>query len=368
MKSEQLSFGPQCVEFEKQFAHWQGRKHAIFVNSGSSANLALIQTLINTGLLKHGDAIAFSALTWATNVMPIIELGLKPVPIDVEIDSLNVSSRTLREIIESTEIKALFITNLLGLCDDLLEIKNLCARKNILLLEDNCESLGSVHENIRLGNFGLASTFSFFVGHHMSTIEGGMVCTDDDKLAMMLRLVRAHGWDRNLDEESKKVIRNSESTESDFYGKYTFYHLAFNLRPTEINGFIGLTQLPYLDTIVARREANFKKIARVINTLHDLYYPLRFNHMNVFSCFATPLICKTTAIRDALIKKCSGQVEIRPIVGGNMTHQPFFKRYSTEYDEQENATRIHNQGLYFSNDAELNDDEIETLMHIFKEV
>src|ERR1035437_1213804 len=195
--AQQLSFGSECQKFEENFAKWQGSKYCIFVNSGSSANLALIQSLLNLGKIKKGDNIGFSSLTWSTNTMPLIQLGLNPIPVDVELDTLNVSSKKLLEVIKKTRIKALLLTNLLGFCDDIDEIKKVCNKYKIILLEDNCESLGTIYKGKKLGNFGLASTFSFYVGHHMSTIEGGMVCTDNHELAVMLKMVRAHGWDRN---------------------------------------------------------------------------------------------------------------------------------------------------------------------------
>ena len=172
MQAEALSMGPQCKKFEEDFAEKQGRKYAVYVANGSVANLALIQALLNMGRLKKGMKVGFSALTWPTNVMPLIQLGLHPIALDCEIDTLNVSPTTLAEYID--DIDALFLTNVLGFCDDIDNIRNMCATKNVLLLEDNCESLGSKVGSTLLGNFGLASTFSFFVGHHLSTIEGGM--------------------------------------------------------------------------------------------------------------------------------------------------------------------------------------------------
>ncbi len=170
-----MSFGPQCQKFEKEFAKYQGRKECILVNSGSSANLAIVQTLLNLGKIKRGDKVGFSAVTWSTNVMPLIQLGLDPMPVDVELNTLNVSSRTLAETLKHQKIKMLFLTNLLGFCDDIDKIERICKKEKILLIEDNCESLGTVYKGKKLGNFGFASTFSFYVGHHMSTIEGGAV-------------------------------------------------------------------------------------------------------------------------------------------------------------------------------------------------
>ena len=242
-KAQKLSFGEECENFEKVFAKYQGREHGVFFNSGSSANLALIQALFNLGKLEKGDTVGFSALTWSTNVMPLIQLGARPIPIDVELSTLNVSSKELLKTLEKTSLKALFITNALGLCDDIDKIREICDEKDILLIEDNCESLGTEYKGKKLGNFGLASTFSFYVGHHLSTIEGGMACTDDEELATMLRIVRAHGWDRNLPKKEQEKMREAEKTDP-FYGSYLFYDLGYNLRPNEINGFWGMLKCP----------------------------------------------------------------------------------------------------------------------------
>lgn len=365
-KSNWFSFGPECENFEKEFAKFQGRKQCVFVNSGSSANLALIQSLINLKILKLGDNVGFSAITWSTNVMPIIQLGLNPIPIDVEIDTLNVSSEILTKTIENNKIKVLFLTNLLGFCDDIDKIKKLCAKKKIILIEDNCESLNSIYKGIKLGNYGLASTFSFYVGHHMSTIEGGAICTDDEKLATMLRIVRAHGWDRNLNALEQDKIRNRHHVNSTFYSRYTFYDLGYNLRPTEIQGFMGNNQLKYVNETTKKRNINFLNLASEIYQDHLRFYPIKYNHMDFLSNFAFPVICKTKDIRDELVAKCRDKVEIRPIVGGNMSEQPFFKKHvKINYSKCNNANLIHNQGLYFGNNPELTSKEIAEIIKIF---
>jgi CDP-6-deoxy-D-xylo-4-hexulose-3-dehydrase len=364
--AEILSFGPECQQFENKFAKWQGAKHCIFLNSGSSANLAIIQALLNLGKIKKDDYVGFSALTWSTNVMPLIELGLKAVPIDVELDTLNVSSDKLKKILKKYPLKMLFITNLLGFCDDLDEIRKICKEQKIILIEDNCESLGSEYKGEKLGNFGLASTFSFYVGHHMSTIEGGAICTNSEQLASMLRIVRAHGWDRNLSEKRQIKLRDKHKVNSTFYSRYTFYDLGYNLRPTEINGFIGNTQIQYLDEIIEKRKSNFFKMAPHIYEQTDKYYPVRYDHLDLLSNFAVPVICKSTKIRDTLVEKCVGKLEIRPIVGGDMTLQPFFlKHLQPKILKDSNARIIHAQGLYFGNNPELTDKEINEIIRIF---
>lgn len=365
LKAEMLSFGPECQKFESSFAKWQGRKHCTFVNSGSSANLAVVQALLNLGRLKPGDSVGVSALTWSTNVMPLLQLGLTVVPLDVELNTLNVSSKNLSKTLSEHSLKMLFLTNLLGFCDDIDTIQKICEEKNILLIEDNCESLGTVYKGKKLGNYGLASTFSFYVGHHMSTIEGGAVCTDDEELSNMLSLVRAHGWDRNLAEHHQQKIRDKHHVNSTFYSRYTFYDLGYNLRPTEINGFIGNTQLPYLEEIISTRRDTFVEIAQQLYKDEERFFPLRYDHIEFVSNFAFPLVCRTQAIRDELVEKCDGKIELRPIVGGDMTQQPFFKKYESTSLKDSNAKLIHDQGLYFGNNPELTSQEKKLIIDIF---
>jgi CDP-6-deoxy-D-xylo-4-hexulose-3-dehydrase len=364
LKAPMLSFGKECQKFERGFARYQERKNCIFVNSGSSANLALIQTLLNMGKLKKGDKVGFSALTWSTNVMPVIQLGLIPIPIDVELSTLNVSSGTLKKTYKDEKIRLLFLTNLLGFCSDLEEIASFCKKNEIILIEDNCESLGSVYKGKKLGNFGLASTSSFYVGHHMSTVEGGAICTDSATLATQLRVVRAHGWDRNLSTGKQKKIRDKFKVNSTFYSRYTFYDLGYNLRPTEINGFIGNTQLKYIKEIVKIRQSNFKFFAKQIYS-DERFYPIKFDHLDTISNFAVPVICKSRSIRDDLVKACDGKLEIRPIVGGDIAQQPFFEKYvHGSFHKNVNARLIHENGFYFGNNPELTKKEIRTIIDI----
>lgn len=368
-KTHRLSFGSECEKFENNFAKWQKRKYCIFLNSGSSANLAIIQALLNLKGIKKGDFVGFSALTWSTNVMPLVQLGLNPIPIDVELNTLNVSSEKLLAAIKKFPIKALFITNLLGFCGDIDRIASICRQKNITLIEDNCESLGSIYKGKKLGNFGVAATFSFYVGHHMSTIEGGAVCTDSEELEEMLRIIRAHGWDRNLSFAKQSNIRNKFKVNSSFYSRYTFYDLGYNLRPTEINGFLGNVELSYLDEIIKKRNENFLRIATVLYKNSDLYYPIKFDHMDFLSNFAIPIICKTKKIRDELVERCEGKIEIRPIVGGNIAEQPFFKKYvknGRHFLKNNNASLVHQQGLYFGNNPELTENEIKIIIKTFE--
>ncbi|MFH1129667.1 MAG: DegT/DnrJ/EryC1/StrS family aminotransferase [Patescibacteria group bacterium] len=348
-KTKRLSIGKHCADFEKSFSLWQNRKHAVMFNSGSSANLALMQSLVNLNKIKLGDSVGFSAVTWATNVMPLITMGLKPVPIDIELDTLNISSKKVIESYKKHKFKCLFVTNLLGYCDDIDKIRKFCKGNKIILLEDNCESLGSEYKKKKLGNFGLASTFSFYVGHHLSTIEGGMV--------------RSHGWDRHLSSFERDKIRKKHKI-NEFYGKYAFYDIGYNLRPTEIQGFLGNDQLKYLDVMINKREENYRQFEKIY--LNPDFIKINNPNLTKISNFAFPLICRTQAIRDKHVDKAKkAGIEIRPIVAGNINNQVFFKKHVKNKFYLSNTEKVHNHGFYFGNNPDMTKKEISKLIKTF---
>jgi CDP-6-deoxy-D-xylo-4-hexulose-3-dehydrase len=361
LKAPRLSMDTMCYEFEKAFAINQGRQYAVLFNSGGSANLALLQVMKNLGHLQQGDKIGFSSLTWSTNVMPIIQLGFEPVAIDCEPKTLNVMSYNLVERLRTTELKALFITNALGFSGDLDAIRMMCNDRGIILLEDNCEALGTALPSGKTGNFGVAASFSLFVAHHMSTVEGGFICTDDEDIAAMLKIVRANGWDRNLTSAQQFKWRKKFDINSEFEAKYTFYDLGFNMRPTEITGFLGLCQLEFLDENISKREENFKRLNGIVLLNSELMH-LDYSHISRLSSFAFPVVCKTPALRDTYCNQFSGAgVEIRPMIAGNIQKQPFYQKYvHTQYDLP-GTDMIHDCGFYCGNYPELTDSDLETL-------
>ena len=361
LKAKLLSMGEKCLKFEQEFAKIQGRRHCVLMNSGGSANMALLQALKNMGRLKTGDKVGFSGLTWSTNIMPILQLGMRPVPVDCETRTLNCMASDLSETLAKTELDAFFITNALGFAGDLDKIRNLCREKKIIFIEDNCESLRTALPEGLTGNFGLASTFSFFVAHHMSTIEGGCVCTDDDELDEMLRITRANGWDRNLNFAAQRRLREKHGVKSEFDAKYTFYDLGFNFRPTEITGFLGLTQLKYLEENCALRQKNYLALEEEVRNNPD-FLPIAREHLSFISNFAFPVICRTKELRSRYIEQFSGDgVEIRPIIAGNMQTQPFYKKYVPEKYPLKGVEHLHECGFYFGNYPELTDTDMDML-------
>lgn len=358
LNADRLSMDVECEKFEKKFAKFQQCKYAILFNSGGSANLAMLQALKNLGKLKDGDKVGFSALTWSTNTMPIIQLNMVPVAIDVTPNVINTTSENLLERLKTTDLQALFITNILGFTGNIDKIRQICEEKNIILIEDNCESLGTELPEGRTGNFGIGASFSFFVAHHMSTIEGGMVCTSDDSFAEMLRMVRANGWDRNLSTQQQEKWRSHFGIKTEFEAKYTFYDLAYNFRPTEITGFLGQYQMQFLEKNIKTREQNYLRIEKVLNENSD-FLILKHNHINVLSTFAFPFVCKTAELRSYYLKKfMDAGVEIRPMIAGNMQSQPFYKKYVKEVYDMPGADMMHNNGFYCGNYPELLEEDL----------
>ena len=356
-----LSIGEHCFEFERKFAESQGRKYAVLFNSGGSANLALLQALKNLDYLRSGDAVGFSAVTWSTNVMPIIQLGLRPIPVDVQPNTLNSMSEQLETVLKRVRLKAFFTTNVLGFCGDLNRIRKVCEDNGVLLLEDNCEALGSKTPYGLTGSFGLGATFSFYVSHHLSTIEGGMVCTDTEEISDMLKIVRSNGWGRNLSKARQDYLNKLHNI-SPFQEKYAFYDLGYNLKPTEITGFLGLLQLPHLQEIIATREKSYKFFNSVIQKNGD-FIPTCSEELSVVSCFANPIICSCPETRREYLKEFDkARVETRPLIAGNIQKQPFYRKYVEATSRLTGANFINDCGFYFGNCPDYTEEERETIL------
>ncbi len=362
LQAKTLSMGEQVAAFEEEFAAYQGAKKSILVNSGSSANLIMLQALKNLGRLKNGDKIGFSALTWSTNVMPILQLGMQPMPFDCDRRTLNTMSHQLKQRLNDTDLQALFITNALGFTGDLETIREVCREADIILIEDNCEALGTELPSGKAGSFGVLSSFSLFVAHHMSTIEGGIICTNDEEMEEMLRIVRANGWARNLKAHQQKKWRQKYLINSEFEAKYTFYDLGYNMRPTEITGFLGRYQLNFLEQNIKIREKNYMTLESCVKDNPDLQIFDR-SHISVLSNFAFPVLCKSPQLKDKYMNQFSGAgVEIRPMIAGNIQRQPFYRKYISHLYELPDTDFIHDCGFYCGNYPELSKIDLETLI------
>lgn len=352
-----LTKGKVTLEYESKWSDWLGVTHSTFVNSGSSANLLMLAALIEAGDIQPGDSVLVPAVSWATDLSPVMQLGLKPVLCDCNLKDLSVDLEHFKTLTRRSEVKAAIVVPLLGFVPEMGEIVSLCEQSNTILLEDCCESLGSEYEGIRkLGTFGAMSTFSTYFGHHISTIEGGMVCTSDDKYNKIIKSIRSHGWSRDWSPEEQESQRKAWDI-SEFDSLYTFYYCGFNVRSTDLQAFIGLNQLDKLDSIVKARNTNYLRYLRFLGKKNDS------RHFN--SNFAFPLIHER---RNEIAKSLSDEgIECRPLVCGSMAKQPFYlKNYPNEINHLPNAERVRTHGMYLPNHHLLTEEEVERVCSIVK--
>ena len=354
-----LTKGDLTLEFEKKWSKWLGVKYSVFVNSGSSANLAAIYSLILSKKMKNNKIIV-PAVSWVTTVTPAIQLGLTPIMCDCDKDNLGLDINHLKQIIKDESPSAIILVHVLGYPNHMNDIIELCKENDIILIEDTCESIGSEYNNKKLGTFGDLSTFSFYFGHHMSTIEGGMVSTDDEDLYHILLSIRSHGWDRDLPTKKQEELREKYKI-NNFRALYTFYYPGFNLRATDLQAFIGLNQMDKLDMIVKNRNKNYLKYKKEIK---NDFWSISEPEGSYVSNFSYPIITKNI---DNLINELSkNNIECRPLICGSINEHPFwYERYGKQ--ELNNSKIVHEYGLYIPNNHQMTDDEINKVIKIVNE-
>jgi len=351
-----LTKGPVTLDFEKKYSEWLGTKYSVFVNSGSSANLLMLSALHQGEYLKN-DKIVVPSTAWSTDLAPVIQLGLEPLLCDSNMENLSVDIDYLEKIFIEESPSALLLVSVLGLVPYMDVIIELCTKHDVILLEDTCEAMGCEYKGRKLGTFGLASTFSTFFGHHISTIEGGIISTDDKDFYELLVSIRSHGWDRDLSEETQVKLQK-EWEVSEFNALYTFYYSGFNFRSTDLQAYIGLSQIDKLDTWGKKREHNYNLYQDLIK--NDYWKPKSY-HDSFTSNFAYPVL---SPHRDNIVKKLQeNKVEVRPMICGSMGTQPF---YVKEFGELRlpNVTIIDRDGFYVPNHPTLTEDEIEFISNI----
>ena len=354
-----LTKGKETEKFEQKWAQWIGTEYAVFVNSGSSAVLLMLYALIETGKVSVGDKIVVPALSWATDLSPVIQFNLHPVLCDINLQNLSVDLEHLEQIFEEEKPKALLLVSVLGLTPDMQKIQDLCEAHNVVLLEDTCESTGSQFKNRALGTFGAMSAFSCYFGHHFSTIEGGFINTNDRDLYNLLKMLRSHGWNRDLDMQAKAKLQ--AKTTDGFTDLYRFYVPGFNLRATDLQAYLGIKQLDRLEETVTQRNNNY------------LFYKTNINNDfwnvedggNFISNFAFPIIHPK---RDLIVKALlAANVEVRPLICGSMGTQPMYtKRFGRL--ELPNVSVVDKYGCYIPNHPELTEDELYKIVTIVNNV
>ena len=345
-----LTKGPVTLEFEDKFSKWLEKKYSVFCNSGSSANLLMLSALQQGDYLKNNKVVVPS-VAWATDLAPVIQLGLEPVLCDSNYQDLSADLEHLEKIFIKESPSVLMFVSVLGLVPDMKKVVDLCSKYDVILLEDTCESMGCEYKGKKLGTFGKMSSFSTFFGHHISTIEGGIISTDDKDLYELLVSIRSHGWDRDLSKETQVKLQK-EWDVTEFNSLYTFYYSGFNMRSTDLQAYIGLTQIDKLEDWGKKRESNYNQYQNLIQ--NDYWKPKSYQD-SFTSNFAYPVIHPK---REEIIKKLKeNKVEVRPMICGSMGTQPFYvKNYGKL--KLPNVSVIDKYGFYVPNNPKLSSDEI----------
>lgn len=347
--SDMYTMGKHVAEYEQQFADFFGSKYALMVSSGSTANLLMIAALFFTKnpKLKRGDEVIVPAVSWSTTYFPLQQYGLKVKFVDIDRDTLNIDLDKLEAAI-TEDTKAILLVNLLGNPNDFDAIQRMVDGKDITILEDNCESMGAEFNNKKAGSFGLMGTFSSFFSHHIATMEGGCVITDDEELYHVLLTIRAHGWTRNLPKENLVTGTKSDDV---FEEAFKFVLPGYNVRPLEMSGAIGVEQLKKLPDFVKVRRENAELFCQLFN---DHPYIQIQKETGSSSWFGFSLVIKENAPfsrKDLVAAFQQAGIECRPIVTGNfLKNEEVLKFFDYEVSGSlEAAEYIDQHGLFVGN-------------------
>ena len=358
IKSDHYTMGKEVSDFEQQFANYFGSKYAVMVNSGSSANLLAIAALQfkSESPLCPGDEVIVPSLSWPTTFCPVDQNKMKLVFVDIDIDTLNISVDEILKAITS-KTKAIFVPNILGNAAELDKITKICEENNLYLIEDNCESMGAQLDSRYCGTFGIMGTFSCFFSHHISTMEGGVIVTDDAELYEILIALRSHGWTRHL---PKNSILHQKSDDK-FYELFNFILPGYNLRPLEFSGAIGQEQLKKLPGLIEWRQKNAAYFVELFANHSALKIQKEIGQS---SWFGFSLLVDPQQMRrsEVLTLLSDLDCEVRPIISGNFLRHKAVKYLDHRVQgEHPNANYVHDNGFFIGNhhhDIRKNLDEV----------
>lgn len=366
-KNVTLTQSTNVLKFEKAWSKWLGVKYSVFVNSGSSANLLSI-SILKILHKKKKKNIILPALTWSSDIASVIQNNFKPVFVDIYLNNLSMNLDEVKKKINKKTL-AVFVTHAQGFNALTKEFIDYLKRKKIILIEDVCESHGATLNNKKLGNFGLISNFSFYYAHHMSTIEGGMICTNNKNIYELARLLRSHGMARELSEkkDEMKIIKDNPKLSP----KFIFIHPSYNMRNNEIGAVLGLNQLKRLDKNNIKRVKNLKIFLGLIDP--SKYY-INFN-LKGNSNYAFPVILKTLSIKkrnifEKVLKNYNIEFRRGNAGGGNQLRQPYLKKYvnNVNFKQFRNVEKVHFFGYYIGNYPSLTETKILKICKILNSV
>jgi CDP-6-deoxy-D-xylo-4-hexulose-3-dehydrase len=350
IRSGMFTMGSKVAEFEQRFADYIGSRYCVMVNSGSSANLLMVAALFYTKnsrlRLQRGDEVIVPAVSWSTTYYPLHQYGLKIKFVDIDLETLNLDLGKLESAI-TERTRAILAVNLLGNPNDFSRLRSMVGDRDILLLEDNCESMGAEFAGRKAGTFGAMGTFSSFFSHHISTMEGGLIVTDDEELHHILLCLRAHGWTRNL---PKHNLVCGEKSDDPFEESFRFVLPGYNVRPLELEGALGIEQIKKLPAMVAARRENGCLLQEVMSD-HPVVMIQR--EVGASSWFGFSLVIRpgVDMTRRKLIDRLTTLgFECRPIVAGNFAKNPVVQFFDAEISgELDAADHIDRQGLFVGN-------------------
>ena len=343
-----FTMGKNVNDFEEKFSKYVDSKYCVMVNSGSSANLLMIGALFyrNEFPLQREDEVIVPAVSWSTSYFPLQQYGLKLRFVDIDLETLNYDLNQLEQAI-TPKTRLILAVNLLGNPNDFKKINEIISDTNIILLEDNCESLGATFGNKYAGTFGLMGSFSSFFSHHISTMEGGLIVTDNKELYHILLTLRAHGWTRNLPKINEVV---SEKSKNVFDESFRFVLPGYNVRPLELSGAIGVEQLKKLPNFIKERRRNGEHFQKSMSDHSDLIIQKEIGNSSWFG-FSIVIRHESNLSRGLLIEVLSKLgFETRPIVSGDFTKKEVMKYFNFEIPfKMKNADYLDRNGLFIGN-------------------
>jgi CDP-6-deoxy-D-xylo-4-hexulose-3-dehydrase len=350
ISSGMFTMGEQVKAFERDFSEYVGSKHCVMVNSGSSAILLMVAALFYTKnsklKLKRGDEVIVPAVSWSTTYYPLYQYGLKIKFVDIDLETLNYDLDQLESAV-TDNTRAIMAVNLLGNPNDFARINQIIGGRDIVLMEDNCESMGAKFEGKHAGTFGVMGGFSSFFSHHISTMEGGLIVTDDEELYQILLSLRAHGWTRNL---PKKNLVCGEKSDDPFEESFRFVLPGYNVRPLEIEGALGIEQVKRLPNLISARRENGKLLQKTMSNHPDLIIQQEIGESSWFG-FSLVIRPGSKITRKGLVVKLNELgFECRPIVAGNFAKNEVVKYFNSEvHGNLKNAEHIDQNGLFVGN-------------------
>jgi CDP-6-deoxy-D-xylo-4-hexulose-3-dehydrase len=362
----EVTSGRRVKEFERNFAELIGSKHAIMVNSGSSANLLALSVLAHGSLrggLRPGDEVIVPAVAWSTTLAPVLQVGCVPVLVDVDPETLNLRPDSIAEAV-SSRTRAILAVHLLGNPVHMDKLIDVARANDLWVIEDTCESLGSSVGGRMVGSFGQFGTFSFYFSHHITTIEGGMMVTDDNRLADLARSMRAHGWTREM---SNRAELEAASPWIDPH--FLFVNLGYNFRPTELQAAFGLVQLERLEEFNDRRRENARFLVEALSDLGPAMTFVTEQEGGRSTWFGFAVMLKDGDARRALTEHLEQrQIATRPIVAGNLAVQPAFRdNPHRTVGSLSNATMIGERGLFIGNHPNLTRGQLDHIVRAFRD-